>query len=143
MTISKQFLCAVATAAVVSFPTAPLWAQISETSKSAKSTNAAHNDRMISADKLQGAKVVDNQNKDVGKIKQIFVDPQSGRVQRADVDFSTGTGDTYSVTWKELHVTRNDNGDVVAKIDQSVIRRVQQANDRDKNRDNNQRSSSR
>jgi sporulation protein YlmC with PRC-barrel domain len=135
----RELFCAVATAAILSFSTAPVWAQTSHTSNS-RSEKGVRNDNMIPSDKLQGATVVDNQNKDVGKIKEIFLDPKTGKIQRADVDFSTGTGDTYSVTWNQLHVTQKDNGDVVAKIDESVVKKVQQANN---NHNNNNRSSTR
>jgi len=140
---SKQFLYGVATAAILTFSVAPAWAQTSHTSNSDRSTKSVSNDHMVSADKLQGATVVDNQNKNVGKIKQIYLDPQSGKIQRADIDFSTGTGDTYSVTWNQLHVTRKDNGDIIARVDESVVRKVQQAANRNNNNTSNQRSSSR
>jgi len=89
-------------------------------------------DRLISTDKVAGASVVDNQNKDVGDIESIFVDPQSGKIQRVDIDFNTGTGKTYSVKWDDLNVTQKDNGDVVARVDQSVIRRVKKAEQNNK-----------
>ena len=141
----KQLLYAVAAAAMISAPAAPLWAQTSHTTNSARSEKNVHNDNMIPSDKIQGATVVDNHNKDVGKIKEIYLDPKTGKVQRADVDFSTGTGDTYSVTWNQLHLNRKDNGDIVARVDESVVKRVQAANTSHNNNrnDNNQRSSAR
>ena len=140
---NKQLLCAVATAAMVSLPAVPLWAQTTHTSDSVRSEKNVRNDHMVASDKLQGATVVDNHNNDVGKIKEIFLDPQTGKIQRADIDFSTRTGKTYSVTWNQIHVTQKDNGDIIAKVDESVVRRVQEARQDNNRRDNNQRSSTR
>src|ERR1051325_3177285 len=123
---TRRFFYAAATAAILSLSTTPVWAADTHTSNS-RSTNHVQNEHMISADKLQGATVYDNQNKDIGKIKTLFLDAKTGRIQRADVDFTTGTNKTYSVPWSQIHVSQKDNGDIVAKIDESVVRKVQEA----------------
>ena len=136
---TRQFFYAAATAAILSLSTTPVFAADTSHTSNSRSAKNVQNEHMISADKLQGATVFDNHDKDVGKIKTIFLDAKTGKIQRADVDFSTGTGKTYSVPWSQLHVSQKDNGDIVAKVDESVIRRVQEAKDNN----NNQRSSTR
>jgi sporulation protein YlmC with PRC-barrel domain len=81
---------------------------------------------MISANDLRGHKVVDAHNREIGTIQNVFIDPKSGQIQRADVNFSVGAGDTYSVKWDELQVKRQGQ-DLVIALDESVVQRVEQA----------------
>jgi sporulation protein YlmC with PRC-barrel domain len=86
---------------------------------------------MIAAADLTGKKVVDSNNREIGTIENIFIDPQSGRVQRADIDFSVGTNQTYSVKWDDLKIRRQGR-EMVISLDQSVVQRVQQASGSDR-----------
>lgn len=72
---------------------------------------------------------MDANNREVGTITNLFIDPQSGRVQRADIDFNSsmfGANHKYSVAWDKLNV-RQQGRDVVVSLDESIVKRVQQA----------------
>jgi sporulation protein YlmC with PRC-barrel domain len=81
---------------------------------------------LISAEQLKGKKVMDAQNRNVGEITNLFVDPKSGRIQRADIDFDIGPAHKYSVSWDKLKVRQQGN-DMVVTLDESIVKRVQQA----------------
>ncbi len=118
-------------AAVLSLGAAPVWAQqaTQKSSPSSQTRPQFKGDGMITATDLQDHKVLDTQNREVGTITNLFIDPQSGRIQRADIEFSRSvfSGDhKYSVAWEKLNV-REQGNDVVVRLDESIIKRVQQA----------------
>jgi sporulation protein YlmC with PRC-barrel domain len=123
---------AVALAGALSLGVVPVWAQQSgqstqrQRSQMSQSRQSASSQGMISASDLRGHKVVDANNREVGTIENVFIDPQSGRMQRVDIDFSVGTKDTYSVGWDELKI-KQQGRDLVIAVDESVVRRVEQA----------------
>lgn len=130
---NKHIVSTVAVAGVLSLGIAPVWAQQSSQSKSQQSKESSASrqqskiaDGMIAANALQGHKVLDSNNREVGTIENLFIDPQSGRIQRADIDFSIGSNETYSVKWDQLKV-RQQGQDVAITLDQSIVQRVQQA----------------
>jgi sporulation protein YlmC with PRC-barrel domain len=135
----KNVVSAVAAAAILSLGSAPAWAQndqISQQKGSQSRQSSGASDMLISASALQDARVIDQQNREIGKITNLFVDPQNGRITRADIDFNSGmfgSGRKYSVAWDQLSVKRQ-NGDMVVALDQSIVQRVQQAQTNDTGR---------
>jgi sporulation protein YlmC with PRC-barrel domain len=88
---------------------------------------------LVAASALEGTRVVDKRNREIGSITNLFIDPQSGKIARAAIEFNKQTfgGQKYSVTWDQLSVTRQD-GKLVVTLDESVLDRVQSAAQKDK-----------
>lgn len=137
----KNMASIVAVAGILSLGTAPAWAQQSKEGKATESKQSSQQqskqsrqqdkiaDNLITAENLQDHRVVDANNREVGTITNLFIDPQSGRVQRADIDFNSsmfGADHKYSVAWDKLKV-RQQGQDVVVSLDESIVKRVQQA----------------
>jgi len=122
----KKFVVpAVAVAGILSLGGAPVWAQQSDR----KSTqSSAAEDGMITAGALEGTKVLDKRNREIGSIDNLYIDPASGQVVRAGIEFNKETfdGKKYSVAWSDLQIKRQD-GKLVVALDESVIDRVQNA----------------
>ena len=97
--IRKNLASAVAVAGILSLGTAPAWAQQSKQGKPTQSKQSSQSqprqqsnkiaENLIPASTLQDQEVVDAKNREIGTITNLFVDPQSGRIQRADIEFST------------------------------------------------------
>jgi sporulation protein YlmC with PRC-barrel domain len=127
--MQKSIVPVIAVAGALSLGAAPAWAQQQGNRATQSQQGAVMSEKLISAETLRDQKVVDNQNRDIGTITALFVDPQSGRIQRTNIEFSTslfGSDHKYSVDWNKLKVNRKGN-DVVVTLDESVVRRVQQA----------------
>jgi sporulation protein YlmC with PRC-barrel domain len=137
----KNIASVVAVAGILSLGTAPAWAQQSNQGKATQSNQISQQqskqsrqqdkiaDNLIAAENLQDHRVVDANNREVGTITNLFIDPQSGRVQRADIDFNSsmfGADHKYSVAWDKLKV-KQQGQDVVVSLDESIVKRVQQA----------------
>jgi sporulation protein YlmC with PRC-barrel domain len=132
----KNIASVVAVAGILSLGTAPAWAQQSGQNKAPQSKQGSQSrqqgkmaDNLIAANELQDHKVLDAQNREVGTITNVFIDTQSGKVQRADIEFSTsifGGDHKYSVAWDKLKV-KEQGQDVVVTLDESIVKRVQQA----------------
>ena len=141
--LQNKLVPVIAVAGALSLGAAPVWAQESDgrsqSGQSAQQSQSGRNSQaqqrpgmsqnLISAETFRDQKVVDAQNREIGTITGLFIDPQSGRVQRANIEFSTsmfGADHKYSVDWNKLKVNRQGN-EVVVRMDESVVRRVQQA----------------
>jgi sporulation protein YlmC with PRC-barrel domain len=122
----QQIVSTVAVAGMLSLGIAPAWAQQRGESSSSRQSATAAADGMIAANDLRGHTVLDSNNREIGTIEDLFIDLQSGRVQRADIDFSIGTDETYSVKWDQLKV-KSQGKDLVISLDPAVVQRVQQA----------------
>ena len=132
----KNMASVIAVAGILSLGTAPAWAQQSSQDKKTQSKQGAQSrqqakmaDNLIAASELQDHKVLDAQNREVGTITNVFIDTKSGKVERADIEFSTsifGGDHKYSVAWDKLKV-KEQGQDVVVSLDESIVKRVQQA----------------
>jgi sporulation protein YlmC with PRC-barrel domain len=131
----KDIAAVVAMAGVLSLSAAPVWGQqgTSKATREHYSSASRQQDKMaagmITASDLQDHRVLDAQNREIGTITNLFIDSQSGRIQRADIEFNGsifGRDHEYSVAWDKLKV-REQGDDVVVTLDESVVRRVQQA----------------
>ena len=131
----KNLASVIAVAGILSLGTAPAWAQQNsqKAMQSKPGSQSQHQDKMadnlINANELEDHKVVDAQNREVGTITDLFIDPRSGKVQRADIEFSSsifGGGHKYSIAWDKLKV-KEQGKDVVVTLDESIVKRVQQA----------------
>lgn len=133
----KNIASAFAVAGILSLGTVPVWAQQSNQNKAQQSNQSSQSQQqakmaeaLIPATNLQDQRVLDAQNREIGTITNLFVDPQSGRIQRADIEFSRsifGADHKYSVAWDKLKVKQQGQDDVVVTLDESIVKRVQQA----------------
>ena len=132
----KNVFSAVAVAGILSLGVSPgMAAAQSSGSQSGQQNQHAQQQRadaLITAESLRDAQVIDHQNREIGSVNNLFIDPESGRIARADIDFNGGlfgAGQRYSVQWDDVNVQRR-NGELVLMVDQSIVQRVEQARDR-------------
>jgi sporulation protein YlmC with PRC-barrel domain len=119
----KSVVAAVATASVLSLGFTPVFAQQKQESPEHQKANM---DKLLSADSLKGTRVMDRQNRQLGTISDIFIDPATGKIQRADIDFnreSVGADREYSVAWDKVSLNR-EGDEVVATLDRSIVDRL-------------------
>jgi sporulation protein YlmC with PRC-barrel domain len=135
--VKKNAVCAIAAAGAISLAYSPVWAQSISSDNQEQQSSASQqrqtSDALISAEALKDTRVIDSRNREVGQLTNLFIDPESGKVARADIDFNGqmfGAGKTYSVPWEQLSVDRQGDQVVIA-IEQSVVNRVEQANERE------------
>ena len=124
----------VAVAGALSVGTAPAWTQQSgqkspqdRASQSRQQAEMSRN--LVSVEHLKDQEVLDTNNREVGNISGVYINPQSGRVERVGIEFSDsmfGRDHKYSVGWDKLKV-RKQGDETLVTLDQSVIQRVQQA----------------
>lgn len=132
----KNIGSVIAVAGILSLGTAPALAQQSKQEKATQgkqSSQARQQDKvaegLIAIDSLRDQKVVDAQNREIGTVSNLFVDPKSGRIERVNIEFSGGlfgADHKYSVAWDKLTVKR-EGRDLVLTMDESIVKRVQQA----------------
>lgn len=84
---------------------------------------------MISAESLVNSKVLDHNNKEIGTVKSLMLDPQSGKLVRADITLGGGSllgigaEQRVSVPWEQLSVKRQDRNFVVV-LNQEFVEAV-------------------
>jgi len=126
----KNVVSAVAVAGIMSLGFTPAWAQQSSQSEGQQQQQQQRSgEGLISAEALKDSRVIDSQNREIGELNNLFIDPQTGRITRADIEFNGGlfgAGETYSVSWDQLSVRRQGDQIVVA-VDQAWVERVEQA----------------
>jgi sporulation protein YlmC with PRC-barrel domain len=129
----KSLASVIAVAGILSLGTTPAWAQQNSQKAMQNKPGSQSQDKMadnlINANELEDHKVVDAQNREVGTITNLFIDAQSGKVQRADIEFSSsvfGGDHKYSIAWDKLKV-KEQGKDVVVTLDESIVQRVRQA----------------
>jgi len=93
----------------------------------------------VESKKLIGTRVKDAQNKDIGEIDQLLVEPQDGRVTHAVIGIGglMGIGESLVVVpWSEVKLSRDrDNADRwIVVMDRTTLDRAQRytASDRDR-----------
>lgn len=85
---------------------------------------------MISVQSLVNSKVLDRDNKQMGTVKNLMLDPKSGKLVRADIALGRGgflgiqTGEQrVSVPWEQLSVKRQE-GELVVVMNQEFVERI-------------------
>lgn len=133
---NKKVFSAVAVAGMLSLGMSPAWAQSGQagaTGAGQQAKQAQRADALIAATSLMDTQVIDHQNREVGRLNNLFIDPDTGTITRADIEFDTGlfgAGQRYSIEWDNVEVKQH-NGQMVLAVDQSIVQRVEQARDRD------------
>lgn len=86
-------------------------------------------DTMIPASTLIDSRLYDAQNREIGNVRNLLIDPKTGRIMRADLELTKGTGwfgpdQKLSVNWDQLAVKRK-NGELVVALQQAVLDKIQ------------------
>jgi sporulation protein YlmC with PRC-barrel domain len=87
-------------------------------------------DTTISVKALLDAKVLDSSNREMGSIKTLLADPQTGKLVRADIGLKGNSGlmskgdQQLSVPWEQLSVKRQ-GGSFVLVLNQEAMQKIQ------------------
>jgi sporulation protein YlmC with PRC-barrel domain len=80
---------------------------------------------------LLDAKVLDSTNRELGNLRTLIVDPQTGKLVRADIALKGGGGvmgkggdQQISVPWEQLSVKRQE-GNFVVVLNQEPMQKIQ------------------
>jgi sporulation protein YlmC with PRC-barrel domain len=97
----------------------------------ASSTTAGSSETTLSVKSLLDAKVLDSTNRELGTIGSLLVDPQTGKLVRADITLKGGGGvigrgsdQQISVPWEQLSVKRQE-GNFVIVLNQEAMQKIQ------------------
>jgi sporulation protein YlmC with PRC-barrel domain len=96
----------------------------------ATSTTAGSAETTVSIKSLLDAKVLDSTNREMGTIRTLLVEPQTGKLVRADIVLKgggllgKGGEQQFSVPWEQLAVKRHE-GSFVLVLNQQAMERVQ------------------
>jgi sporulation protein YlmC with PRC-barrel domain len=97
----------------------------------ATSTTAGSSEITVSVKSLLDAKVLDSTNRELGTIGSLLVDPQTGKLVRADITLKGGGGvmgrgsdQQISVPWEQLSVKRQE-GNFVVVLNQEAMQKIQ------------------
>jgi sporulation protein YlmC with PRC-barrel domain len=97
----------------------------------AASTTAGSSEITVSVKSLLDAKVLDSTNRELGTIGSLLVDPQTGKLVRADITLKGGGGvmgrgsdRQISVPWEQLSVKRQE-GNFVVVLNQEAMQKIQ------------------
>jgi sporulation protein YlmC with PRC-barrel domain len=92
--------------------------------------SSGQSDTLISVQALTNSKVLDAQNKEMGSVKNIMIDPRSGKLVRADISLGRGgvlgmgDGDQrFSVPWEQLSLKRQE-GQFVLVLNREVVETI-------------------
>ena len=101
-----------------------------QTGEGARSSTAS-SETTVSVKSLLDAKVLDSTNREMGTVRSLLADPQTGKLVRADIDvkgsgssLGKGSDQQLSVPWEQVSVKRyKDNFVLVLK--QEALEKVQ------------------
>lgn len=102
--------------------------QLAQTTTTTNS--ASSSDTTVSVKALLDAKVLDSANRELGTVRGLLADPQSGKLVRADIalkrtgTFVGGNDQQLSVPWEQLTVKRQE-GNLVLVMNQDAIQKIQ------------------
>lgn len=131
--MKKVFVTMVATSAFA-LATLPGYAQqgTPSTPKSTPSTQRetrqawSHQEGVVEAKKLMGARIKNAQGKDIGEVEQFLVDPKDGKITHAVIGMGgvAGIGETKVVVpWSEVKVSM-DRDKAMVSVDQATLDRA-------------------
>jgi sporulation protein YlmC with PRC-barrel domain len=103
----------------------------------ASSTTAGSTETTISVKSLLDAKVLDSTNRELGTLGSLLMDPQTGKLVRADIKLKGGGGvmgkggdQQISVPWEQLSVKRQE-GNFVVVLNQEAMQKIQSIQQQD------------
>jgi hypothetical protein len=93
-------------------------------------TPATSSDTTVSVKALLDAKVLDSTNRELGSLRGILADPQTGKLVRADIALKGSGGllvksdQQLSVSWDQVSIKRQE-GNLVLVLNQEAIQKIQ------------------
>jgi sporulation protein YlmC with PRC-barrel domain len=96
----------------------------------ATSTIAGSAETTVSVKSLLDAKVLDSTNREIGTLRSLLADPQTGKLVRADIALKgsglmgKGGDQQLSVPWEQLSVKRQE-GNFVLVLNQEAMQKLQ------------------
>jgi sporulation protein YlmC with PRC-barrel domain len=101
--------------------------------------SSGQSDTLISVQALTNSKVLDAQNREMGSVKNIMIDPRSGKLVRADISLGRGgvlgmgDGDQrFSVPWEQLSLKRQE-GQFVLVLNREVVETIRTEKEKETN----------
>lgn len=100
-------------------------------------------DATVSAKALLDAKVLDSSNREMGNVRNLLVDPQNGKLVRADIALKGSSGilsksdHQLSVPWEQVAVKRQ-GGSFVLVLNQEAMQKIQTIEKQDNSNKHNQ-----
>ena len=100
-------------------------------------------DATVSVKTLLDAKVLDASNRELGSVKTLLADPQTGKLVRADIGLKgsggivTKSDQQVSVPWEQLAVKRQ-GGSFVLVLNQEAMQKIQTIEKQDNSNKQNQ-----
>jgi sporulation protein YlmC with PRC-barrel domain len=92
--------------------------------------SSGQSDTLVSVQALTNSKVLDAQNREMGSVKNIMIDPRTGKLVRADISLGRGgllrMGDSdqrFSVPWDQLSLKREE-GKFVLVLNREVVETI-------------------
>lgn len=107
---------------------APL--ELAQATNTTPNPSSSATDATVSVKALLDAKVLDASNREMGSIKTLLADPQTGKLVRADIGLKGSGGlmsksdQQVSVPWEQLSVKRQ-GGNFVLVLNQEAMQKIQ------------------
>jgi sporulation protein YlmC with PRC-barrel domain len=103
---------------------------LTQTTQAATSPAPASTEGAVSVKSLLDAKVFDSANNEIGTLRSVLADPQTGKLVRADIALKGGgvlkSDQQFSVPWEQLSVKRQE-GNFIVVLKQETIEKLQKS----------------
>lgn len=111
--------------------------EIAQATNTMPNPSSSSADATVSIKALLDAKVLDASNREMGSVRNILVDPQTGKLARADIALKGNSGilsksdQQLSVPWEQVAVKRQ-GGSFVLVLNQEAMQKIQTIEKQDK-----------
>jgi len=111
--------------------------EIAQATSTMPNPSSSSTDATVSIKALLDAKVLDASNREMGSVRNILVDPQTGKLARADIALKGNSGilsksdQQLSVPWEQVAVKRQ-GGTFVLVLNQEAMQKIQTIEKQDK-----------
>jgi sporulation protein YlmC with PRC-barrel domain len=111
--------------------------EIAQATSTIPNPSSSSTDATVSIKALLDAKVLDASNREIGSVRNILVDPQTGKLARADIALKGNSGilsksdQQLSVPWEQVAVKRQ-GGSFVLVLNQEAMQKIQTIEKQDK-----------
>jgi sporulation protein YlmC with PRC-barrel domain len=103
---------------------------LTQTTQATTSSAPASTETAVSVKSLIDGKVFDSGNREIGTLRNVFADPQTGKLVRADIALKGGgllkSDQQLSVPWEQLSVKRQE-GNFIVVLKQETIEKMQKS----------------
>jgi sporulation protein YlmC with PRC-barrel domain len=103
---------------------------LTQTTQATTSSPPAPTETAISVKSLLDGKVFDSANREIGTLRNVLADPQTGKLVRADIALKGGgllkSDQQLSVPWEQLSVKRHE-GNFIVVLKQETIEKLQKS----------------